>query len=146
MYAINGKTLLASFYDDVTSVDKVIILKRYGKNIVVKASNVAATSAQKPLDESLVFDDVRAWGDGNLWVKNGVLEGVIGQDLQFIIPLDRQILVKTSFGFTKSKDGKIQVVGVTPELESRSYDDVHNYGDWLELISNKKSVLYRVSS
>ncbi|HEX8060617.1 MAG TPA: WG repeat-containing protein [Cyclobacteriaceae bacterium] len=145
VYAINGKQLLTSTYEDVTSVDKLIILKRYGKSIVVMASNVAATSAQKPLNKSLVFDEVRAWGDGNLWVKNGVLEGVIGQDLQFIIPLDRQILTKTSFGFTKTKDGKIQVIGVVNELESQSYDDVHDYGDWLELISGRKSILYRVS-
>ena len=144
VYAFNGKMLLPSPYEDIANVDKVIILKRYGKSIVVRASDVAATSAQKPLDESHVFDEVRAWGDGNLWVKNGVLEGVIDQHLQFVIPLDRQILVKTSFGFSKSKDGKVQVVGVIPELESQSYNDVHDYGDWLELISDKKSVLYRV--
>jgi hypothetical protein len=144
VYAINGKQLLPSTYEDVTNVDKMIILKRYGKSIVVKASSVAATSAQKLLDESLVFDDVRAWGDGNLWVKNGVLEGVIDQNLQFIIPLDRQVLVKTSFGFTKTKDEKMQAVGVTSALESQSFDNIHDYGDWLELISNKRSTLYRV--
>ncbi|MEI9921019.1 MAG: WG repeat-containing protein [Bacteroidota bacterium] len=145
VYAINGKLLLTSFYEDVTNVDKVIVLKRYGKSIVVKTSNVAATSAIKPLDESLVFDEVRAWGNGDLWVKNGVLEGVIGQDLQFIIPLDRQVLVKTSFGYSKSKDGKIEVVGVTPELESQKFDGVHDYGEWLELILNKRSLLYKPS-
>jgi len=145
VYAFNGKPLISSFYDDITSVDKVIVLKRYGKNIVVKASQVATMSAASPLDESLVFDEVKAWGEGKLWVKNGVLEGVIGQDLQFIIPLDRQLLVKTSFGFTRRKDNKVQVTGLLPELESGRYDDVHDYGDWIQLTTNNRSVLYKVS-
>ncbi len=144
LYAFNTKLLLPSLYDEIHNVDKLIILKRYGKNIVVKASQVAAVSPTRPLDESLVFDEVRAWGEGNLWVKNGILEGVIGQDLKFIIPLDRQTLVKTSFGFTRKKDAKFQAVGIAPELEANSYDKVHDYGDWLDLRSNNRSTLYRV--
>lgn len=145
IYAFNGKPLVTSFYDGITNVDKLIVLKRYGKNVVVKANQVAAVSPARPLDESLVFDDVRAWGEGNLWVKNGVLEGVINQSLEFVIPLDRQILVKTSFGFTRKKDARFQVIGISPDLENQSYDDVRDYGDWLELKTKNKSKLYRVS-
>lgn len=144
-YAFNSKPLMPSAYQDVSHVDKVVILKRYGKNIIVRASQIAAVADQKPLDESLVFDDVRAWGEGNLWVKNGVLEGVIGQDLQFIIPLDRQVLTKTSFGFTRKKENKIQLTGVIPSVEAEAYDNVNDFGDWLELRAGGKSTLYRVS-
>lgn len=145
VYALNAKPLLTSVYDDISNVDKLIVLKRYGKNIVVRASQIAAVSSSKPLDESLVFDDVRAWGEGNLWVKNGILEGVIGQDLKFIIPLDRQVLVKTSFGFLRKKDLKFQAVGIAPALESQVYDNVRDYGDWLDLKTGNQSTLYRVS-
>lgn len=144
VYAFNGKLLLPATYEDITYVDELILLKRYAKSIIVMASEVGAVSAAEPLDESLVFDDVRAWGEGNLWVKNGVLEGVINQDLDFIIPLDRQVLVKTSFGFTRKKDSKLQVVGV-PSLEAQFYDNVRDYGDWLELVSYKQSTLYKIS-
>lgn len=144
VFAFNNKPLLTSVYEDITNVDKVVVLKRYGKKIVVRASQIAAVSATKPLDESLVFDDVRAWGEGNLWVKNGILEGVIGQDLKFIIPLERQVLMKTSFGFTSRIDTKVKVTGILPSLEADLYDEVHDYGDWLELISNGHSILYRV--
>lgn len=145
VFALNAKPLLTSGYDDISTVDQLIVLKRYGKNIVVRASQVASVSPKKPLDESLVFDEVRAWGEGNLWVKNGALEGVIGQDLKFIIPLDRQVLVKTSFGFLTKKDSKFQVTGISPPLEQQSYDDVRDYGDWLELVSGSQSTLYKVS-
>ncbi|HZY81403.1 MAG TPA: WG repeat-containing protein, partial [Cyclobacteriaceae bacterium] len=64
---------------------------------------------------------------------------------QFIIPLGRQVLVKTSFGFTSRKDGKIQVTGVTPALEAAAYDNVRDYGDWLELRTGNGSTLYKVS-
>ena len=145
VFALNAKPLLTSTYDDISNVDQLIVLKRYGKSIVVRASQVASVSPKKPLDESLVFDEVRAWGEGNLWVKNGVLEGVIGQDLRFIIPLDRQVLVKTSFGFLRKKDAKFQVTGISNSLEKNSYDNVRDYGDWLELISGSQSTLYKVS-
>jgi hypothetical protein len=145
LYAFNGRPLIVSPYQDISNVDKLVVLKRYGKNIVVRAQNIAGIARMTPLDESLVFDEVRAWGEGNLLVKNGSLEGVIGQDLQFIIPLGRQVLVKTSFGFTSRKDGKIQVTGVAPALDAATYDDIRDYGDWLELRSGAQSTLYRVS-
>lgn len=146
VFAFNGRQLTTSPYDEVHNVDKLIILKRYGKNIVVRAQQIAAISSLQPLNESLVFDDVRAWGEGNLWVKNGVLEGVMGQDLQFIIPLGRQVLTKTSFGFTSKKDGKIQVTGLLPSLEAEVYDDIQDYGDWIALRTGNLSTLYKVSA
>jgi hypothetical protein len=146
VYAFNGRQLTTSAYEEIHNVDKLIILKRYGKSILVRAEQLAAIPRMQPLNESLVFDDVRAWGEGNLWVKNGVLEGVIGQDLQFIIPLGRQVLVKTSFGFTSRKDGKIQVTGILPSLEAEVYDNVQDYGDWIELRGGNQSTLYRVSA
>ncbi|HMJ70862.1 MAG TPA: WG repeat-containing protein [Cyclobacteriaceae bacterium] len=145
LYAFNGRQLITTPYEDISNVDKLVVLKRYGKSIVVRAQQIAAIAQMKQLDISLVFDDVRAWGEGNLLVKNGVLEGVIGQDIQFVIPLGRQVLVKTSFGFISRKDGKVQVTGVLPALEAESYDDVRDYGDWLELRSGPQSTLYRVS-
>lgn len=146
LYAFNGRPLTTSPYDDVSNTDKLVVLKRYGKNIVVRAAQIAATAKMQALDESLVFDEVRAWGEGNLWVKNGVLEGVMGQDLRFIIPLGRQVLVKTSFGFTSRKDGKIQLTGVIPSVEAGVYDDILDYGDWIALRTGRQSMLYKVSA
>lgn len=143
LYAFNQRMLVAPRYDEVTQVDKVLVLKRYGKSILVKASQLA-TVHQTPLDESLVFDEVRAWGEGNLWVKNGVLEGVVSQTLEFLIPLDRQVLTKTSFGFTRKKDLKVQAAGLTPQVDSQTFEAIRDYGDWVVLKSNASSRLYRV--
>jgi WG containing repeat len=144
LYAFNHKLLLKGNYQDIASVDKLIVLKRYGKNIIVKTLQIAAVADAKQLDESLVFDEVRAWGEGNIWVKNGVLEGVMSQQLEFIIPLDRQVLTKTSFGFTRKKDSRIQITGITA-FEGTVYEQVRDYGDWLELRSGTASTLYKVS-
>ncbi|HZY79352.1 MAG TPA: hypothetical protein VFE50_07515, partial [Cyclobacteriaceae bacterium] len=64
VYAINGRQLTTSPYEGVFNVDKLIMLKRYNKYIVVQAQQIAAIAHQKPLNESLVFDEVRAWGEG----------------------------------------------------------------------------------
>lgn len=141
--AFNQRILVTPRYDDVTQVDKVLVLKRYGKNILVKASQVASV-LQVPLDESLVFDQVRAWGEGNIWVKNGVLEGVVTQSLEFLIPLDRQVLTKTSFGFTRKKDLKVQSAGLAAAVDEQTFDGIRDYGDWVVLKNNTTSRLYRV--
>ena len=146
LYAFNGVQLSTDEYEDVAFEDKLVILTRSGKKLLTTADQWAAAAEGNPIDVSLVFDEVRAWGDGNLVVKNGALEGVIDQDLKFVIALDRQTLVKTTSGFVRSKDGQKRVVGVLPEVEQQSFDNVIDYGNWMVLANGDKSLLYRVST
>lgn len=146
MYAFNGLLLSANEYEDIAFEEKIIVLTRSGKKLLTTAGQWAAAAEGNPIDVSLVFDEVRAWGDGNLLVKNGSLEGVIDQSLEFVIPLDRQSLVKTSSGFIRSKDGQRRVVGTIPELEQQSYENVLDLGDWMVLSKSGKLLLYRVSA
>jgi outer membrane protein assembly factor BamD (BamD/ComL family) len=146
MYSFNGLHLKLQSYEDIRYEDDIIILTRLGKRLLVRAADVARVADGVQLSDSLVFDEVRAWGDGNLVVRNGALEGVLNQDLGFIIPLDRQTLRKTTSGFVRSKDGRQSVVGAVAAIESETFDNIIDYGDWMVLARDKKSSLYRVST
>jgi hypothetical protein len=146
LYGFNGVVLSNSEYEDVTFEDNIIILSRSGKKLLTTTRQWMAASEGNAVDATLVFDEVRAWGDGNLVVRNGALEGVINQDLEFVIALDRQTLAKTSSGFVRSKDGKKLVAGTIPELERQPFDNIIDYGDWMVLVNDKKSMIYRAST
>jgi hypothetical protein len=146
LFALNGLRLLDTVFEDITSVDHVLLFKRSGKFILVKDSHLKDVADLEPFNDSKVYDDVRAWGDGNLLVRNGVLEGVLDQQLDFTIPLDRHALTKTSFGFIQNNAGRMKLHGVAQGLEQQTFDGVKDYGQWLELIRGRQRSLYKVSS
>jgi hypothetical protein len=146
IHTLGGLPLKLQEYEDVTFEDKIIILTRLGKQLLVRTDDLAAVADGALLSDSLVFDEIRAWGEGNLLVRNGALEGVLNQQLEFIIPLDRQTLNKTTSGFVRSKDGQRRVVGASDEVESSTFEQVLDYGAWLVLVNNNKSTLYLVSN
>lgn len=146
LLAFNGLMLLPYHYQDIFNIDNVIVLQRTGKKIVVKPESVYAVADKQPLDDKLVFDEVRTWGTGNLLVKSGVLEGVLSQNLEFIIPFDRHQLTKTSFGFIQAKENRLKIVGAGPQLEGETFDRVKDYGEWLELYKVPGLLLYQLSS
>lgn len=146
LYAFNGLLLASDEFEDIAFEDNIIILTRSGKKILTTADQWTTAAEGVSINLSLVFDEVRAWGDGNLVVRNGALEGLINQQLEFIIPLDRQTLTKTTSGFIRSKDGGKSVVGIIPELEQQTFDNVIDYGGWMVLEKGKKATLYRAAT
>jgi len=125
-----GRELLGCAYEEITSFNDWIVLTKNGKKIVVTADQVGALADKIPLPQSLVFDDVRRWEDGLCWVRNDALEGVIDESLEFIIPLDRQVLSKTPFGFLRKKGNEFFIEGIK-EMENTSYEKIVLQGQWM---------------
>lgn len=130
--SLTGAPLLMNAFDDVAVLDSVIQLTKNGKKILTTPARIAVVADGGSFKESFVFDETRKWGDQHYWVRNGVLEGVIDASLNFIIPLDRQMLRKTAFGFLTTKGGKVAIQGVK-NLESKSYLQVFEQGSWLRM-------------
>ncbi len=128
--SFTGRILLPYVYEEIVSLDDWIILGKNAKKILVTAATVGAVANKVPLSESLVFDDVRRWSDHLCWVKNGALEGVLNEELEFIIPFERQVLTKTSFGFLRTKNDKQFLEGI-PELKEVPFHQVAIQGQWI---------------
>ena len=52
--------------------------------------------------------------------------------LNFLIPLDRQILRKTSFGFLREKEKKLYIQGIQ-KFENKPYAAVFEQGNWIRM-------------
>lgn len=146
LVAFNGLSLLPYQYQDISFIDNIAVLQRTGKKILVKLESIAAVADQNPLDESLVFDEVKAWGSGDLWVRNGILEGVLNQKLEFVIPFDRHRLTKNTFGFIQEKENKLRLKGIGNQLEAEAFDRIKDYGNWVELQQTSRISLFHVPS
>jgi len=146
VYAFNGRSLLPHVYREVASIDDVMVLVRNQKKILVTANEVSKVLQGLPLAETQVFDEVSAWGEGHLLVRNGALEGVLTADLTFLIPLQRQLLRKTSFGFVAQRDMKLTPSGLSPTLDTQLFDQVRPLGEWVALAQGDNLRLWHVPS
>ena len=133
-----GKTLLPFQYDEVTALDSLIQLTKNRKRILTTPGRIAAVAGGKEFREDFVFDDTRKWGEQHYWVRNSLLEGVIDANLNFLIPLDRQTLRKTSFGFVAAKSDRVFIKGIK-SLENIPYKTVTEQAGWVRMqdLSNR---------
>jgi len=130
--SLTGAPLLVNAFDEIEVLDSVIQLTRSKKRILTTPSRIAAVADGAAFNDDFVFDETRKWGDQQYWVRNGMLEGVIDANLKYIIPLDRQNLRKTSFGFVTTKAGNLGIKGIKM-LEGKSYKQVMEQGNWVRL-------------
>jgi len=142
VFTLTGRKLLAYAYDDVTAMDSLVVLTRGAKKVLTTTARLSRLAEKPEFKEEFVYDDVRRWGSQQYWVRNGPMEGVVNGRLQFVIPLDRQILRKTSFGFLREKETRLLISGIR-QLEATPYKAVHEQGGWIRLLQdNGKWSLY----
>ncbi len=140
--SLAGKAILPFSFDEIATFDSLIILNRGGKKILATPARLGRLADKGEFKEDFVFDDVRRWSNQYYWVRNGNLEGVMDARLNFIIPLDRQVLRKTSFGFLRGKDDKLFIKGI-PRLEATAYKVVNEQAGWLHMqTSEGRQLLY----
>ena len=136
------RILLAPQYEDIAAVDGLIILSKNSKKTIVTVDQIAALAEKFPLPMALVFDDVQRIASGNYLVRNGSLEGLLNEALEFIVPLDRQGITKVPFGFMLEKNRKYRLVGFSDKLSRTDYDQVQFYGNWIKLLGQNDLQLY----
>ncbi len=132
LLTLTGVPLIENEFDDVAVLDSVVQLTKNKKKILSTPSRISRVALGAEFKEDLVLDETRKWGDQHYWVRNGVLEGVLDANLKFIIPLDRQVLLKTTFGFLTTKGGSQYIQGIKT-LEGKGYKQVAELGSWLRM-------------
>ena len=156
LMALSGINLLPVEFEDIYSLEQVIVLVKSGKRSLKTTQQIASLADKNLFAESIVFDEIRQLDSGTYLVKNGSLEGTMDSHLEFIIPLDRHILTKTPYGYVAEKNETFRVIGIANELDNQLYDDIRFYENWLSLkketglhlfsILNKKNVATELDS
>lgn len=145
LIALNGRSLLPAEFEDIYSLEKIVVLVKSGKRSLKTTEQIGLLADKNPFSESIVFDEVRQIEPGTYLVKNGALEGTVNQKLEFIIPLDRQTLTKTPYGYVTKKNEKFNVIGIATELAEEQFDDIRFYENWLVLENVKGLQLFTIA-
>jgi hypothetical protein len=146
LHTLTGRALEIDNIHDVREIEGVIVITRKGKKILTTVSRLADCVNGNELKDELVFDDVVALDKDLLLVRNGSLEGVINNKLNFTIPLDRHSLTKTSFGLIEKSAAGSVVRGLAVDLEDRIWHHVIYHRDWLALSAEGNLRLFNIST
>ncbi len=146
LFTLTGRHLGITGLTDASEIEDVLVLTRLGKKILVTPAQLAALADGLPLIDDFVFDDVVALAKGLLLVRNGALEGIINNKLEFTVPLDRHTLVQTPFALLETRPTGTLVHGLSDELKGKEWHKVLYHQQWLLLHSDGRTQLYHVPS
>ncbi len=146
LHAFNGRRLLTETYEDIRSEEEIVVLVKNQKSMLNTIAQIVRAADKNPLPDNMVFDEVRKLSTNRVLVKNGSLEGIVTTELKFEIPLDRQALTMTSFGFTKRTMNKVTTVGLSEKIDQEEFNDIKPYLNWLGLYRPNNIKLYHLPS
>ena len=133
LYTLAGRKIVLPGITQVSAAEGLIILTISEKKIINTVKQLAALADGNSFHNELVFDEVLVVDKNLLLVRNSGLEGILDTNLQYVIPLGRHTLTKTSFGLIENQNGRSSIHGLSPELESKSFDEIRYYQNWLVL-------------
>ncbi len=142
LLTLAGRRLSPSTFEDIYAEDELIIFSKNGKRIPKSRQEIGACADGIAWSESLVFDNVKALGQNHYLVSNGSLQGVLSASLDYIVPLDRLIISQTPYGFLNQKNGKMQLTGISNEIDNQDFVDVKFYRNWIKLEEKNNLMLY----
>jgi hypothetical protein len=146
LYTLAGRPLPLTGITSVGYAEGLILMTRSGKKVINTVDQLAALADGNAFHDELVFDEVLAVDKNLLLVRNSGMEGLLDATLNYVVPLDRHTLTRTSFGFIERNDTRVTVHGLTAELENKTYDDITFYRNWLVLLQADKKYLYDIPS
>lgn len=144
LHTLAGRKLPLSGITEVKEAEELILITRSGKQILNTIMQVAGLVDGSSFQDEFVFDEVLVVDKDLLLVRNSGMEGIIDNKLNYIVPMGRHTLTKTPFGLIENQNGKSKVYGLSSELESRSFDEIRYYQNWLLLHDAKQVQLFDV--
>lgn len=98
VWTLTGRELIGYDWDDIQLLGDVVVFKKGSKSKLTRLKDLAKIADQQQPTYSKEFDEVKLWGDGMIWVRNGSEEAVLTQTLTEWIKPSRQQIAQTFFG------------------------------------------------
>jgi WG containing repeat len=135
LLTLSGKQLVPGEWDEAHWLENVLVLSRLGKKTLYTQVQLAQLADGNRPTTEYVFDDVRVAAPDRLLVRNGSLEGLVNSQLEFIVPLDRQVLSLEPFGLVRKVNDDFFLDAVSSKLANQHYKKYLFNRQWL-LVSN----------
>lgn len=98
LFTLAGRQLTTYEWDDIYSLNNIIVFKRDRKLILATAAQVGLLANQQSLNTADLFDEVRPWKNNLIWARARDFEGIFDQALRVTIPFEKQLLMQVFFG------------------------------------------------
>jgi len=131
LFTLAGRMLPLAGVTEVDKAEGLILLTRTGRKVINTVEQLAALADGNSFHDELVFDEVVAVGKNLVLVRISGLEGILDTNLKYIVPLGRHTLTKTSFGLLEKQNDRISVLGLSPELENKTYQNITYHRNWI---------------
>jgi hypothetical protein len=131
LLTLSGKETGSGEWDDISLMGNVFVFR---KNTGVLLSTSITPKSAKTQHQLVEYDEVKALGEGRIWVRQKDLQGVLDASLEWIIPIKKHVITQTSNSLVvRSADGfsfiNQQGIGSVPFkniLENESWTAVKN--------------------
>lgn len=141
LMSLSGRVLIPYESQTIEMMEGIVMVNRYGKKIFFKTEQVVAAADGHPLKEEFVFDDVRAVGYHLLLVRNGALEGLVNDRVEFVVPLGRQGLQPTAFGLIRKIEDYFLFSDFNAEVAEQRWQRYKLERQWLLLQNQSETWL-----
>lgn len=146
IYTLTGRQLVPPSFDAVEYLEGVYALTHLGKKTLVTASELASIANGQPLKQERVFDEVKMLSKDRLLVRMGALEGILNDELQFLVPLARQSMTLANYGVVRKVNEKYSISGVASNLDNQLWDKITQYQKWLVLQAPGQLKIYDLNA
>lgn len=144
LFTLTGRQVRIEGIEEVQETEGLLVITRMGKKVLTTVDNIVEIVLGGKLKDELVFDEVKAVRSGEIWVRNGSLEGLLNQQLEYIVPLYRQSLQLTPFGWIEKQPLSSVVHGLSSDLENKVWHSVSWHNQWLVLQTEGQNQLYHL--
>ncbi len=138
VWTLSGKMLESFLWDDISTVEDVLLFKNGSKTKLATIQSVASVADHQPLQLSDAFDNVKAWPQHLLQVQSDEYEGVLNQQLEVFFRFDKHKLESTHFGGIATSPFGVSIFNNRGE-ESAVFKHVQISKPWISVKVNSSS-------
>ena len=143
IWTLSGVMLQPYSWEDVSSLQDIIVYRDMGKIRLATVEQVAAIANGAQLKLNDVYDEVKPWPGNRIWVRAGDYEGVLDQHLNAFVNFDKHTLTSTFFGAQGVSPAGITTFAQTGEA-SPMFRQVQVHEPWVSAKANQSWRLFDV--
>jgi len=129
LWTLTGRMLLPFGWEDIQAIKDVIILKAKDKYTITTQKYLAGLADQKDLGLAEFADEVKGWKGDFIWVKKGVSEGILTQNLDTVVTVREHVLSPAYFGSVAKRGNVFQTWNDAGET-SRHFIQIVSMEPW----------------
>jgi hypothetical protein len=119
LWTFAGRALATPGWDDIETIDDLVVLKKDGHYQITTTRLLTGVADQEQLSLTDPVDEVKPWRNKYIWVRQGVNEGLLDDNLKSVVALGARQLIPTFFGATsKSPEGVTTINDAGHESEN----------------------------